>query len=90
MIRVGWIPGEFNKSDLLTKTTMPGNKKNGFVQQIFHNKATVIRREDLDIVLELAQVSIKSRTIYLGTSHTCYGAGAESELEITITNLGLY
>ena len=54
MIRVGWIPGEFNKSDLLTKTTMPGNKKNGFVQQIFHNKATVIRREDLDIVLELA------------------------------------
>ena len=54
MIRVGLIPGGFNKSDLLTKTTMPGNKKNGFVQQIFHNKATVIRREDLDIVLGFA------------------------------------
>ena len=54
MIRVGWIPGEFNKSDLLTKTTMPGNKKNGFGQQIFHNKATVIRREDLDMVLGFA------------------------------------
>ena len=54
MIRVGWIPGDFNKSDLLTKTSMPGNKKNRFVQQIFHNKATVIKKEDLEMGLGFA------------------------------------
>ena len=42
MIRVAWIPGDMNLSDLLTKTTMPANKKNGFVQEIFTNKATVL------------------------------------------------
>jgi len=34
---------------MLKAALNPGNKKNGFVQQIFHNRATVIRREDLDI-----------------------------------------
>ena len=27
VLRVGWIPEEFNLVDLFTKTTMPGNKK---------------------------------------------------------------
>ena len=36
------IPGDLNLSDLLTKTTMPANKKNGFVQEIFTNNATVV------------------------------------------------
>ena len=52
MIRVAWIPGDINLSDLLTKTTMPGNKKNGFITQIFHNDATVIAKEELDILLK--------------------------------------
>lgn len=42
IIRVGWIPGEFNLADLFTKTTMPANMKNGLVQNIFCNKATEI------------------------------------------------
>ena len=41
-IRVAWIPGEMNLSDQLTKTTMPANKKNAFVQEIFTNKATIL------------------------------------------------
>ena len=43
IIRVAWIPGDLNLSDLLTKTTMPANKKNGFVEQVFTNKATCYR-----------------------------------------------
>ena len=35
-----------NLSDLLTKTTMPANKKNGFVEQVFTNKATIIGNSD--------------------------------------------
>ncbi len=41
-IRTGWIPGDMNLADLFTKTTMPANKKNGFVENIFCNAATVI------------------------------------------------
>ena len=44
IIRVAWIPGEMNLSDLLTKTTMPANKKNQFVQEIFTNNATVVNK----------------------------------------------
>ena len=43
IIRVAWISGDWNLSDLLTKTTMPANKKNGFVENIFTNNATVIK-----------------------------------------------
>ena len=46
IIRVAWIPGDLNLSDLLTKTTMPANKKNGFVEQVFTNKATIIGNSD--------------------------------------------
>ena len=35
-----------NVSDPLTKTTMPANKKNQFVQEIFTNKSIVINRDD--------------------------------------------
>ena len=42
IIRVAWIPGDLNLSDVLTKTTMPANKKNRFVEQVFTNKATII------------------------------------------------
>ena len=30
-LRVGWIPGEYNLADLLTKTTMTGNMIHGMV-----------------------------------------------------------
>ena len=30
IIRVAWIPRDMNVSDILTKTTMPANKKNVF------------------------------------------------------------
>ena len=43
IIRTGWIPGDLNLADLLTKTTMPGNKKDAFVRQLFHNNAVVIK-----------------------------------------------
>ena len=46
IIRVAWIPGDLNLSDLLTKTTIPTNKKNGLVEQVFTNKATVIGNND--------------------------------------------
>ena len=45
-IRVAWIPGEMNVSDLLSKTTMPTNKENQFVQEISTNNSIVINRED--------------------------------------------
>ena len=31
IIRVGWIPGEFNLADLFTKTIMPGNTRHNLV-----------------------------------------------------------
>ena len=46
IIRVAWIPGDMNVSDLLTKTTMPANKKNQFVQEIFTNNSIVINEDD--------------------------------------------
>ena len=42
MIRVGWIPGEYNLADLFTKTSMPGNTRHGFVMNIFNDDATRI------------------------------------------------
>ena len=38
-IRVGWIPDELNLADLVTKTTMTGNVRNGMVDNIFKNKS---------------------------------------------------
>ena len=45
-MRVGWIPGEYNLADLLTNTTMTGNMRHGMVEQMFYNKAEVIREKD--------------------------------------------
>ena len=42
ILRVGWIPGEFNLSYLFTKTTMPGNTRHNLVDSIFSNKASPI------------------------------------------------
>ena len=37
ILRVGWIPGEFNLSDLFTKTTIPGDVRHNLVDCIFSN-----------------------------------------------------
>ena len=39
---VGWIPGEFNLTDLFTKITMPGNTRHNLVDSIFSNTASPI------------------------------------------------
>ena len=46
IIRNGWIPGHLNLADLLTKTTMAGNVKDGFVRKIFVNDAVVIKPDE--------------------------------------------
>ena len=40
ILRVGWIPGEFDLADLFTKTTMPGNTRHNLVVSIFSNTAS--------------------------------------------------
>ena len=40
ILRVGWIPGEFDLSDLFTKTTMPVNTRHNLVDSIFSNSAS--------------------------------------------------
>ena len=47
-IHVGWIPGERNLADLLTKTTMPGNARHSIVEIIFHNKAVKCKDDKND------------------------------------------
>ena len=42
ILRVGWIPGEFNLEDLFTKTTMPGNTMHNLVDSIFSDTASPI------------------------------------------------
>ena len=42
VLRVGCIPGEFNMSDLFTKTTIPGNTRHNLVDSIFLNTASPI------------------------------------------------
>ena len=42
ILRVGWIPGEFNQVDYFTKTTMPGNTRHNLVDSIFSNTASSI------------------------------------------------
>ena len=49
IIRTGWIPGDLNLSDILTKTTMPANKKNTFIVQLFHNDVEVTKGKDYEI-----------------------------------------
>ena len=42
ILRVGWIPGDFNLSDLFTKSKMPGNKTYNSVDLIFSITASPI------------------------------------------------
>ena len=42
ILRVGWITGEFNLSDLFTKITMPGNTRHNLVVSIFSNTASPV------------------------------------------------
>ena len=42
ILRIGWIPGEFNMADFFTKTTMPGNTRHNLVDSIFSNTASPI------------------------------------------------
>ena len=42
ILRVEWIPGEFNLEDLFTNTTMPGNTRHNLVESIFSNIASPI------------------------------------------------
>ena len=46
MLRVGWIPGEYNIATLLTKTIIKGNVIHRVVESIFYNKAVLIRDKD--------------------------------------------
>ena len=46
MLRIGWIPGEYNISDLLTKATLTVNMRHWIVLSIFQNKAVVICEKD--------------------------------------------
>ena len=42
ILRVGWIPGEFNPEDLFIKTKMPGNTRNNLVDSILSDTASPI------------------------------------------------
>ena len=42
ILKVGWITGEFNLSDLFTKTTTSENKIHDLVESIFSNTASQI------------------------------------------------
>ena len=42
ILRIGWIPEEFNLADLSTKSTMPENTSNNLVGSIFFNTASPI------------------------------------------------
>ena len=42
IIRVGWIEGQYNLADLLTKTTMAGNIRDGLVRNVVMNDATAL------------------------------------------------
>ena len=42
VLRVGWIPGEFNPEYLFTNTTMPGNTRHNMVESIFSNISSPI------------------------------------------------
>ena len=42
ILRVGWIPGEFNLEEWFIKTTMTGNTRHNLVDSIFSNTASPI------------------------------------------------
>ena len=42
ILRVGWIPGEFNLAYMFTETTMPGNTRHSLVDLVFSNTESPI------------------------------------------------
>ena len=46
MLRVGWIPGEYNLEYLLMKTKITGNMRHGMIELIFYNKTVLVREKD--------------------------------------------
>ena len=42
ILLVSWMPGEFSLVNLFTKTTIPGNTSEFFVDSIFSNTASLI------------------------------------------------
>ena len=49
IIRMAWIPGDLNLADLFTKTTLPANKKHGFIMTIFNNNVEVLDRKEFEL-----------------------------------------
>jgi hypothetical protein len=47
-IRVGWIQGEYNKSDIATKTTLSTSRRYGLSSSIFDNNCTVIEKKQFE------------------------------------------
>ena len=44
MIRVGWISGEYNKSDIGTKTKIPTKRQYELMNSIFNEKVSMITK----------------------------------------------
>ena len=44
-IRVGWISGEYNKSDIGTKTTIPTKRRYKLLNSIFNEKVYTITKK---------------------------------------------
>ena len=47
-IRVGWIQGEYNKSDIATKTTLSTGRRYNLSNSIFNNNNVIIEKEIID------------------------------------------
>ena len=46
-LQVGWIEGEYNKSDLMTKTTLSTSRRHALTSSIFTNKYTILKKRDV-------------------------------------------
>ena len=44
-IRVGWIPGDYNKADIGTKTTIPTKRRYELLNSIFDAKVSTITKK---------------------------------------------
>ena len=57
-LRVGWIIGEYNLVDFLTKTTMTGNMRHGMVELVLYKKSAVIREME-EIYVEGVKLKLR-------------------------------
>ena len=44
-IRVGWISGEHNKADIVTKTTIPTKRRYKLIYSVFNEKVSTIKKK---------------------------------------------